>query len=115
MAGRSASLFPLVITSSFISITGVEQLWARTVGIATCAVDIATKKKKKMIARNRVEIAQERGSSFFITKPQRRRRAAKTSKETSSRQFRTICVQANSHKQTVHRRKVRDLNASYCC
>jgi|SRR5215510_2847551 len=66
MAGKFASLFPLVITSSFMSITGVEQLWASTVGIANFTVCIATKMSKKTIARTRVELAQERDSIFFI-------------------------------------------------
>src|SRR4030095_10464262 len=67
MAGKSASLFPLVITSSFMSITGVEQLWARTVGIANFTLCIATKMSKKTRARTRVELAQERDNIFFIT------------------------------------------------
>jgi len=59
-----------------MSITGVEQLWARTVGIANFTVCIATKMSKKTIARTRVEMAQERDSIFFITKTSGRRRAA---------------------------------------
>jgi len=59
-----------------MSITGVEQLWARTVGIANFTLCIATKMNKKTIARIRVETAQERDSIFFITKTSGRRRAA---------------------------------------
>ena len=67
MAGKSASVFPLLTTSSFMSIVGVEQVWA-------CAVCIATDKTKKETARTTVEIAEWRNDRFIMARPPNLRR-----------------------------------------
>src|SRR6266480_6124015 len=68
MAGKSASVFPLLTTSSFMSIVGVEQTVGRGRGSRACAVCIAGEKSTKERTRTAVEIIQKR-DSCFITIP----------------------------------------------
>src|SRR5256885_1780292 len=68
MAGKSASVLPLLTTSSFMSIVGVEQTVGRGVGSRACAVCIAAEKSTKERTRTAVEIIQKR-DSCFITIP----------------------------------------------
>src|SRR2546421_12293168 len=68
MAGKSASVLPLLTTSSFMSIVGVEQTVGRGVGSRACAVCITAEKSTKERTRTAVEIIQKR-DSCFITIP----------------------------------------------
>src|SRR2546421_4317594 len=67
MAGKSASVLPLLTTSSFMSIVGVEQTVGRGVGSRACVVCIAAEKSTKERTRTAVEIIQKRDSCFITT------------------------------------------------
>src|SRR6266480_2819785 len=73
MAGKSASVFPLLTTSSFMSIVGVKQTTGRGVGSWACAVCIAGEKSIKERTTTPVEIAEKRDSCFITIPPSNQR------------------------------------------